>query len=211
MRRSESERIEAAVVQFVEQQYPANGDLTVRVGRLDRRLRLVRCDNALDSSWSPGSATVGQATVVVRCAGTRPWKLYVPVRVALLQNVAVTTRPMARGERIRAEDLVLEKRTLGQQRGMAIRDPEKIHGYVLKNSVPAGKVLMARMLSAPKLVRRGRTVVLTAISPGLNIRMKGVALEDGLIGDTIKVRNTASKRTLYATVIAPGRVQTRAP
>jgi len=205
------ERIESAVLQFVEQQYPTNGDLTIRVGRLDRRLRLVRCRKALESTWAPGSATVGQATVAVRCEGARPWKLYVPVRVAILQYVAVTTRLMARGERIRASDLVLEKRTLGQQRGTAIRDPEQVQGYVLKNSVPAGKVMMVRMLSAPKLVKRGRIVVLTADSPGLNIRMKGVALEDGLMGETVKVRNTVSKRILYATVIAPDRVQTRAP
>ena len=205
------ERIEATVEKFVGQQHRGNDDLTVTVGQLDRRLRLIRCRNDLEPSWAPGSATVGQATVTVRCSGSRPWKLYVPVRVALLQHVAVTTRPMARGERIYLKDLKIEKRHLGQQRGLAIRDPSQIQGYLLKNSVPAGKVLMARMLSAPKLVQRGHKVTLTSASPGLNIKMKGVALEDGLIGESVRIINPASKRVLYGIVIAPDRVRISAP
>ncbi len=205
------ESIETTVVQFIEHQYPDSEDLTIRVGKLDPRLRLTQCRDALDSTWAPGSAVIGQATVAVRCSGARPWKLYVPVRVALLRSVVVTTRTMARGERIRLSDLVLEKRNLGQQRGIVIEDPRQVEGYILKNATSAGRVLLARMLSAPKLVQRGHRVTLTAASPGLNIRMKGIALEDGLMGDTIKVRNPVSKRVLHAIVIAPGKVQTSAP
>jgi len=211
------EHIEAAVVRFVEQQYPstnsdrASANLRVTVGRLDQRLRLTQCHKALESEWAPGSASVGQATVTVRCTGARPWKLYVPVRVALQQLVVVTARPMSRGERIGRGDLVLEKRALVQHRGGVIRDPDQIQGYVLKYAVAAGKVLTPRMLNAPKLVQRGNRVIVIAASQGLNIQMKGIALEDGLIGDSIKVRNPVSKRVLLGIVTATGTVHTSAP
>lgn len=205
------ENITATVSTFVERQYPGSGDLRIKVGRLDPRLRLRRCAHALESTWAPGSARLGQATVAVRCAGARPWKLYVPVRIARQRKVAVTTRPMARGERISNHDLVLESRTLGQQRTAIVLDPRRVQGYTLKYAVAAGKILTARMLDAPKLVRRGHRVVMTAASQGLNIQMKGIALEDGLLGDTIKVRNPASRRVLYATVIATGQVRTGTP
>jgi len=205
------DHIESSVLRFVEEQYPRGDDLQVRVGQLDRRLRLSRCSNALETTWAPGSATLGQTTVAVRCQGVRPWKLYVPVKVALQQNVAVTSRPMIRGERIRRGDLIIEKRALGRQRGIAIRNPEQVQGYLIKTNTSAGQVGLARMLSAPKLVERGQRVMLSALRAGWNINMHGIALEDGRRGETIKVRNPVSQRVLEGIVIAPGQVQTRAP
>ena len=192
-------------------QKTANDDITIRVGKLDERLRLSRCGHPLESNWTPGSSNAGRATVAIRCNDTRPWKLYVPVRITHQQYVAVTARPLARGERIRQADLIIEKRSLEQQRGVAIQDPGRVESHVLKYSIAAGKVLLLRMISAPKLVERGQRVILTAASPGLNINMKGIALENGQMGDRIKVRNPVSKRVIHGIVFAAGLVQTATP
>lgn len=205
------ESIHSTVVEFVERQYSATDDITIRVGKLDQRLRLSRCQLPLESNWAPGSSNSGRATVAIRCSDERPWKLYVPVQISHLQYVAVTARPMARGDRIRQSDLIIEKRSLQQHRGVAIKDPRRVEGHLMKHSVAAGKVLLLRMVSAPKLVERGQRVILTAASPGLNINMKGIAMENGQLGDRIKVRNPVSKRVIHGIVFAAGIVQTGTP
>ncbi len=202
------DNIEASVLNFVKQQYAADEDVDVSVGRLDQRLRLSRCTTALAAAWAPGSAAAGRTTVSIRCNGERPWKLYVPVRVALQQNVAVTTRPMIRGERIGPGDLVLEKRPVGRQQDMVIHNLALVRGYFVNNTLPAGKVVQVRMLSAPLLVRRGHQVILSALSSGLNINMKGIALNNGRLGQTVKVQNPVSKRILEGIVTAAGQVRT---
>lgn len=205
------ESIHTTVIEFVEQQYSVTDDISIRVGKLDQRLRLSRCSQPLESDWAPGSSNAGRATVAIRCTDARPWKLYVPVRITHQQYVAVTARPMIRGQRISQNDLIIENRSLEQQRGVAIQDPGSVEGHVMKHSIAAGKVLLLRMISAPKLVERGQRVVLTAASPGLNINMKGIALEDGQLGDRIKVRNPVSKRVIHGIVFATGIVQTGTP
>ena len=39
------------------------------------------------------------------------------------------------------------------------------------------------------------------------VRMPGIALEEGAIGQQIKVRNARSQRTVHARVTAPGQVE----
>lgn len=199
--------IRAAVTTFVRQQHPHADGLRARPGRLDTRLRLKTCERPLEAFWAPGSSNLGHTTVGVRCTGRMPWKLYVPTQVSVLAPVAVAARPLARGQRIGAGDLRLEKRELGKLGADVLKDPRQALDYVVTRSVAAGSVLTLRLLAAPRLVQRGHRVQLEAEAQGLSIRMAGVALDDGALGDTVRVRNPSSKRVVQAVVTALGRVR----
>ena len=57
--------------------------LSVKAGHLDSRLRLAACDAPLEAFQPDGGRTLGSTTVGVQCAGSKPWTLYVPVKVSL--------------------------------------------------------------------------------------------------------------------------------
>jgi flagella basal body P-ring formation protein FlgA len=57
---------------------------------------------------------------------------------------------------------------------------------------------------ADAAVRRGETVSLTYQMPGMSLSMRARALEDGAIGQGIRLLNTASNRTIDAVVTGPG-------
>lgn len=53
-------------------------------------------------------------------------------------------------------------------------------------------------------VHRGEPVLLVYEAPGVQLSMRTRALEDGAVGDGIRLLNTASNRTIDAVVTGPG-------
>ena len=57
---------------------------------------------------------------------------------------------------------------------------------------------------ADAAVRRGETVTLVYQAPGMSLTMRARALEDGAIGQPVRLMNTSSNRTIDAVVTGPG-------
>ncbi|HVK79489.1 MAG TPA: flagellar basal body P-ring formation chaperone FlgA, partial [Verrucomicrobiae bacterium] len=57
---------------------------------------------------------------------------------------------------------------------------------------------------ADAAVRRGESVNLVYQAPGMSLNMRARALEDGAIGQSIRLQNTSSNRTIEAVVTGPG-------
>jgi flagella basal body P-ring formation protein FlgA len=180
------------------------GRAEVEVGSLDSRLRLTACDRPLETYDSPNGLSGGRGVVGVRCDGSKPWKLYVPVRIALMDEVVVNRRPLVRGQSVRAEDLQLsEVDTSGLHKAYFTRI-EDVVGLRAKRAVTNGTTLHAGLLQRAKLVRRGSQVEIVAITDGLDVRMRGKALADGGRGDRIQVKNQNSGRVITGTVTGSG-------
>lgn len=103
---------EAFITEVVVSSHGAQPE--ARAGALDSRLRLTRCDAPLAGFQPSGARMLGNTTVGVRCPGTTPWTLYVPVRVSLYGDVVVAARPLARGTQLTDADLKLANRDLAQ-------------------------------------------------------------------------------------------------
>jgi flagella basal body P-ring formation protein FlgA len=201
--------LRAAVIEFVSAEHAPDAHLQVIPDALDPRLRLAACDDALQTFWAPGSARAGQVSVGVRCASQRPWKLYVPARVELMQPVVVAARALVRGQRLSAQDLRIDARDVGALHDGAVRDPAQIIGYLMTRPLAAGRVLVAGALEAPTLVERGRRVRMAVDGVGVHITMTGLALENGALGQTVRVRNPASQRVVEGVVVGPARIRLR--
>ena len=199
--------IHDAVVEFVTAEHVDGAKLQVQPDAIDTRLRLADCPTALRAFWAAGSKTVGNTTVGVRCNDGKAWKLYIPTRVRLMQPVVVANRALSRGQRLEAQDLRIEHRDVGDLRRPAVRDPAQVLGYRVDRPIPPGRVVDAAMLSAPVLVERGRRVRLAVRTQGMDISMSGQAMEDGALGDTVKVRNTSSRAIVEGVATGAGTVR----
>ena len=136
----------------------------IRVGTIDPRLRLTQCDSTLVPFSPPGGQTVGNVTVGVRCAGTKPWTLYVQASVKLRQQVVVLARPVPRGSVITAADIRLEERDIGTLVSGFMTEPGEAVGLQATRPLTAGFALNPRVVSPPKLIQRGQRV--TLLAPG---------------------------------------------
>jgi flagella basal body P-ring formation protein FlgA len=69
---------------------------------------------------------------------------------------------------------------------------------------PARTTGGGRSLATDAAVRRGQTILLTYTVPGMTLSTRARALEDGDVGQTVRLVNPSSNRPVDAIVTAPG-------
>jgi flagella basal body P-ring formation protein FlgA len=199
--------LEAARKHVLDQSgyFPAPPEVVV--GRLDRRLRLKECDQPLESYTPNEKLKIGNTTVGVRCNGSSPWSLFVPVTVKVMAEIVVANRNMPRGSIIGQGDLTLEKRDLARLHRGYMEDATSAIGKKLRNRVRKHQVITPSQLDVPLAVKRNNRVIIQASNSTIQIRMVGKALENGGIGETIRVRNISSNKEIDAKIISSGIVE----
>ena len=88
----------------------------------------------------------------------------------------------------------------------AVESISDLNHYSLSRKVSKGEVLRHRHLRKRKLISRGDIVNIEYASEFFSINTRVIALEDGYVGDTVRVRNEESGRRLTAKVLGPGRL-----
>lgn len=182
---------------------------SITVNRLDSRLRLTPCpDGDIHASLESPATPVGRVTVRVACENAQVrWRLFVPAQVNLYQPVVVLTRPLGRHAAISAEDLTLLERDIGLLNGSYLTELNQAIGMRTRRAIREDSVLNPSHLELDEIIKRGDRVVISAANPQISVRMPGEALEGGVVGSQIKVRNSRSGRTVTARITAPGQVQ----
>ncbi len=173
--------IAAAAENFLQDRIGKSANRTsAQAAALDPRHRLARCDRPLEAFLRPGARISARTVVGVRCTGSKPWKLYVPVDVVVTEDVLIAKRTLPRGQVLAAADFTVETRDVSRLVSGYISDPASLVGQKLKIQLHAGRMLTPSMLEADAAVRRGQTVTIVASGGGIAVRMSGKALMDGV-------------------------------
>ncbi|WP_183502988.1 flagellar basal body P-ring formation chaperone FlgA [Methylobacterium brachythecii] len=181
------------------------GNLSVRLdgeATLFAPLSLDGQANALDVTYDARSHRIAGLIVL----GERQASLRVTGQVYETREVAVLTRSLNRGDAVSQGDIALERRPRDALGGDALGNGSSLIGQVAQRSLSANAVLRAGDVAPPDLVQRGDAVAIVFEMPGVSLSMTGIANETGRLGAAVSVTNPASKKTLQATVIGPGRV-----
>jgi flagella basal body P-ring formation protein FlgA len=177
------------------------------VNALDSRLKLARCDQPMQAFTPPNTEIRQNLVIGVRCRGSSPWKVYVPVRLSAKRQVLVTSRPLNRGATLSKQDVRLEVRDITTTRGAYLTDVTQLGGKVLKRTVPEGRLVTADLLNEEDIIKRGQRVTLLVEQAGFMVQMAGTALSDGTINERIRVENASSQRTVEGIVRSPQLVE----
>lgn len=181
-------------------------DVRVQAQRLDKRMRLAACQQALETSSNQNRAS-GRITVSVRCADSPGWSLYVPVRVQANVQVVTLRSSLPRGRTLATRDLELRKVAVTAVRSDYIASLPDAEGKALRRPARAGSTLYLGLLEIPAAVQRGQETELLVAAGGIEVKMQGTALASGAPGDLIKVRNNASGKTVEGVVTPEGWVR----
>ncbi len=185
--------------------YPSPPEITV--GRLDNRLRLTKCELPLETFTPLGKRRMGRITVGVKCDGKNPWSLFVPIDVKVMTEVVVAKNSLPRGAILGPGDVTMKKRNLARLNRGYLEQPKLAVGKKLRQRLRQNQVVIPSQLDTPDAIKRNSRIVITASNKLLQIHMAGKALQNGSIGELIKVRNESSNRELEARVVAPGIVE----
>ena len=193
--------IQAAAEQFVRSRLPdGSAKHFATASELDPRLRLHACNAPLEA-FSPHTNTfAARVTIGVRCPGTAPWTVYVPVTIETEVSVLVLRRALARRARVTLADVEPQVRRLPGTAANFITDTASLQGHRLRRALPAGSALTADALAPDILVRRGQQVTLIAQRGGVEIRARGQALTEGAAHDRVRVQNVSSLKVVEGVV-----------
>ena len=86
---------------------------------------------------------------------------------------------------------------------------DEIVGKAATRTLLPGRPISLRAVDNPRLVRNGHEVRLLYVDGGLTIMTTGSALQDGVVGDIVKVRNLDSGVTVGGEVRADGAVMVK--
>ena len=115
-------------------------------------------------------------------------------------EVPVTSRAIARGEVIEEGDVHYKSVRAARVKAQAIRDLTDVIGKAAQRSLKPETILTRRDVRIPILVKRNAIVNMILETPTLNITTQGRALENGGMGEIVRVMNTDSRKTVEARV-----------
>ncbi len=201
-------QIDEAIKLYVNEEHADRyQDVGVDIQPIDSRLRLSRCDQALQLKHRPRNRTTGRLTFKVTCSGSDSWAIHVPVTVQAFDQVVVSDLPIAKGTHLSPADLRLELMDISRLYSGYFQSLDELDGFVARRPIQAEQVMTPALVNPARMINRGERVVIIAEGPGLSIRATGLAMEDGAFGELIRVRNTSSNKVVEGRISAPGLIK----
>lgn len=175
-------------------------DFTVGRGQARHGLRV--SDLIFDPKLSRFTAQIGPAAggEVRRIAG----------RVIAMADVPVLTRAVGAGEVIQAGDVTIQRLRADQAGRSYVIDPDRIIGKTAKRMLLAGQPVRPGDLNATMMVQKNAPITVNVVSGAMALAMQGKALDDGALGDMVRVLNVRSNKVLSGIVSAPSTVTVQA-
>ncbi|RKE25340.1 flagella basal body P-ring formation protein FlgA [Paraburkholderia sp. BL23I1N1] len=183
----DAEAIRSAALAFLQQQsagLPGKVDITVAPA-FPRGL--AAC-TMLEPFMPSGARLWGRMTVGVRCAGERPWTIYLQARISLHATYYLAARAMAPGEVFTAADLVARDGDLTGLPQAIVTDPSQAVGSVSLVRIAGGMPLRRDMLKSASAVSIGQTVRVVAAGEGFAISAEGSAMNNASPGQQVRVK-----------------------
>ncbi|GBH25923.1 flagellar basal body P-ring formation chaperone FlgA [Burkholderia vietnamiensis] len=186
------ESIRRSALAFLQQQIAGlPGKTTTTVAAAFPR-GLAEC-TTLEPFLPTGARLWGRTTVGVRCAGARPWTVYLQAKVTVQATYYVAARQIAPGEPLTAADLIARNGDLTVLPLAVITDPAQAIGATSLARIAAGLPLRQDMLRSAGSVSAGQTGRVVAAGPGFTISAEGNALANAAPGQSVRVRMAAGQ------------------
>jgi flagella basal body P-ring formation protein FlgA len=151
------------------------------------------------------------AYVSAPAADANAERIHVGGRVFRLIEIPVLTRSVAPGEQIAAGDvqtIAVRAERLNQN---YVGSASDLVGKTPKRSIRPGEAVRPSDVQLPIAIHKGELVTVLLQTRAIMLTAEATALEEGAIGQAIRVSNTRSKKMLDATVTGPGNVSLTLP
>jgi flagellar basal body P-ring formation protein FlgA len=124
-----------------------------------------------------------------------------PIQAAVWRDVPVAHSTLQRGQLLKDADVTMERSDVLIQRDSYPNFPTIDDSLELTESIPAGRPVLNRSIRVRPMVLRGQLVEGVFQDGTLGISLMVETLEDGVLGQTVRVRNPITRRELYGKVV----------
>lgn len=184
---------EGVIEDYVKQNYPWP---EVRIQSIGEHAQL---PEEAPESVTAVNRLPGRSAFIMKFPSGATYTYY--ANVEAFDYAVSSRRAMRKGDVFEKDDLyatLVNVRTIPKG---AILKAEEAVGKAARFSLPPNRPLSSKFIEEPVVVKRGQEVVVTYSRGFVKMRAKGIAKEDGSLGETIKVQNPSSKKMVQAVIV----------
>jgi len=166
----------------------------------------LHCADLQISRSKPSSVPAGRIRLTMKCDSPK-WHFRASAKIDLWMKLVVAKRDLQRGEILTAD--LLDTRSLNiasHLHGMEV-NINNVIGMQVRRDINSGDIINRRLLEKKYLVNRDQHVELQVSTPTFNASVTAIALEDGQLGQRIKVKNLTSGQIVEGQVTGTGIVK----
>ena len=176
--------------------------IDVSIVKIDDRINIPDCPTGFEYNASQEALSQSYISVRVSCRNNE-WYLFTSGQVTRTKEIVVTQGAISPGTVLTSSNLSLAKVDVRRLRHTAFTELEALIGARIKRRVTDGQAIQSNMLC---FVCKGDRITITAEIAGMEVKTAGIAQQDGVVGDNIKVINASSQKAVIARVASPEEV-----
>jgi flagella basal body P-ring formation protein FlgA len=139
--------------------------------------------------------------VLIYVDGNMECRVSCHYKVHVYDKMVVAAQNIMAETKVAASDVRLEEREIAGPQLHYFNNLDEVVGNVLTSSLPAGKILRQEMVQTPQVMHARALVSIIIQSGSIKVRTDGSAMQNGRVGQVIRVRNLSSGKILNAKVI----------
>lgn len=166
------------------------GKIQVTADNIDPRLNLKVCDDNKLEVFNPyQTPMLNTSTMGIKCLEeNNHWTLYIPVKITIFKSVLVAKRALLKGTKISNSDIYQTELDVQKLKQGYFTDSKELIGLVCKHDITPNSPLNPFNIELAKLVHKGEQVSIIAAHDNLTVSMDGIAMDEGALGDSVKVK-----------------------
>jgi len=129
------------------------------------------------------------------------------MRVRKFESVLVLVDRVQRDRELRPEMFELRRKDVTDLKERALTDSDQLVGFLARRNLRRGQILVSGDLAPIPDIRSGSEVSIVYQNGFCRVTAPGQALQTGLSGDYIKVKNMATKKIITARIMDGSEVQ----
>lgn len=124
--------------------------------------------------------------------------------VSEMVSLPVLARSLRPGDIIGAEDLIWQRVPVARIEKTSLRRQEDMIGKAVRRSLRAKDPVRSTDIESVKTVLKNKSITMQVVSGAMTLTARGRALEDGAVGETIRILNSQTNQVVFGTINADG-------
>ena len=194
--------LESKIGEILKHRFQARGEVKVYLNRSWNTLKvgpnfLVNLKSCSPDTLSPSN----YLKIELWNEGMKLGEYSLSVKVAHLEEVYFSNKTLERGSRLRTDFFIVRKVDTLKQYANSVVVGANLKGYEISSPIRQDIPLKWNHLSKLTLINKGSVIDVFAAGNGIYVSMKGIALEDGVEGSYVRVKNLSSQKEFHAKVL----------
>jgi len=158
------------------------------------------CNDLQISRSKKDTPPAGRISLSVKCDNPK-WRFRASAKINLWVRLVAAKRNISRGEVLTADLLEYKSVDISKHLHSVEANISKVLGLSVKRELRKNDIISRRHLENKQLVNKDEHILLQINFANFSANVKAVALEDGQLGEIIKVKNLSSDKVVQGKVI----------